>query len=215
MAVSSVGKVAYILKKGNGTTIPDTWYPIAGAMDPTIDVTWTGTQGFTGSVNFQSVLNSKAGINNFANTAARDAAIPTPVEGSTCFIRAANEIQYYSNGIWRVYGDNADLSFKTSNFTLAQVDSGKTIDIDSSTAVVVTIPANSAVAFPIGTQIAFIQIGVGQVSFAPDTGVTLLSKGIGASPTIPGNRKISARYSAATLIKRSENVWTLIGDLTA
>jgi len=98
---------------------------------------------------------------------------------------------------------------------LAQVDSGKTIDIDSSTAVVVTIPANSAVAFPVGTQIAFIQIGVGQVSFAPDTGVTLLSKGIGASPTIPGNRKISARYSAATLIKRSENVWTLIGDLTA
>jgi hypothetical protein len=215
MTVSSIGKVAYILKKGNGSTIPDTWYPIAGAMDPTIDVTWTGTQGFTGSVSFQSVLTSKAGINNFANTAARDAAIPTPVDGSTCFIRATNEIQYYSNGIWRVYGDNAGLSFKTTSFILAQPDAGKTIDIDSSSAVVVTIPQNSAVTFAVGTQIAFIQIGAGQVSFAPDTGVTLLSKGIGASPTVPGNRKISARYSPATLIKRSENVWVLIGDLTA
>jgi hypothetical protein len=71
----------------------------------------------------------------------------------------------------------------------------------------VTIPTNYNVSFDIGTQIAFIQIGLGQTSFTSASGVDILSKN--------SNKKISARYSPATLIKRDTNTWILIGDLTA
>jgi hypothetical protein len=59
----------------------------------------------------------------------------------------------------------------------------------------------------VGTQIAFIQTGAGQLVFVPASGVTLLSKN--------SNRKVAARYSPATLIQKSANTWVLIGDLTA
>jgi hypothetical protein len=71
----------------------------------------------------------------------------------------------------------------------------------------VTIPTNAQVPFQIGTQIAFVQIGLGQTSFTSVLGVEILSKN--------SNKKISARYSPATLIKRDTNTWILIGDLTA
>jgi beta-lactamase superfamily II metal-dependent hydrolase len=63
------------------------------------------------------------------------------------------------------------------------------------------------VPFPTGTQIAFIQVGAGQTTFAAGPGVEILSKN--------SNKRISARYSPATLIKRDTNTWILIGDLTA
>jgi hypothetical protein len=71
----------------------------------------------------------------------------------------------------------------------------------------VTIPTNTEVPFLTGTQIAFIQVGSGQTTFAASPGVEILSKN--------SNKRISARYSPATLIKRDTNTWILIGDLTA
>jgi hypothetical protein len=210
--VSSVGKIAYIYKEsspaGNGT-----WHPIAGYANTTAPYLWSGTHNFTNTVTFDSVLNSKFGINNFQNTAARDLAIPitpTTPNGIVVFIRQTNngqllnQIQYLHNSQWRVYGDNAQLSLKSTNFTLSLEDAGKTIDIDSSSNITVTIPANI---FLMGTQIAFIRSGVGRVIFRAASGVTLNSKN--------GNNTIAAQWSAATLIQKSSNTWILIGDLTA
>jgi hypothetical protein len=206
--IDSVGKVAYIYNQPE-----DKWYPVAGYASTTVPYSWSGIHDFTNTVNFDSVLNAKAGINNFLDPATRDLVIPSPINGIVVFIRQTNEgqilnqIQYYYNGAWRIYGDNAQLSSKTTSFTLSLADSGRTIDAESSTSITVTIPLNSSVPFLVGTQIAFIQTGAGQLVFDPASGVTLLSKN--------SNKKIAARYSPATLIQKSANTWVLIGDLTA
>jgi hypothetical protein len=208
--ISNVGKVAYIYDQPG-----DTWYPVAGYTNTSEPFAWSGTHSFSNTVNFNSVLNAKAGINNFLDPAARDAAITSPTNGVVAFIRQTNagallnQIQYYYNGAWRVYGENAGLLTKTSGHVLEISDAGRTIDMDSASANTVTIPTNASVPFLIGTQIAFIQTGPGQTAFAPSDSntVIILSKN--------SNRKISARYSPATLIKKDTNTWVLVGDLTA
>ena len=214
--ISSVGKVAYIYKS-NAPAAGGTWHPIAGYANTTAPYSWSGAHNFSNTVTFDSVLNAKFGINNFQNPSDRDTAIPitaqTP-DGIVVFIRSLNQIQYLHNKQWRVYGENAQLSSKTSSFTLSLADAGRTIDIDTSSNVTVTIPANlpppagtTANTFLVGTQIAFIRSGTGQVNFDPAAGVTLYSKN--------GNKYIAAQWSPATLIQKSNNTWILIGDLKA
>jgi hypothetical protein len=211
--ISNIGKVAYLYDQPT-----DTWYPMAGYTNTTEPFSWSGSHTFTNTVNFNTVLNAKGGVNNFERPSDRNTAIPSPAEGTVVFVRLAadgsviNQIQYWSNGAWRVYGENAQLLSKTQgDFTLALTDSGRTIDIDSATNVTVTIPANTTGStFPVGTQIAFIRSGTGQVNFITASGgplVTLQSKN--------GNKRIAAQYSPATLIQKSNNTWILIGDLTA
>jgi hypothetical protein len=200
--ISVVGKVAYIYDQPT-----DTWHPVAGYANTTETYTWSGPHTFSNTVNFDSVLTAKAGINNFQSETTRNAAIPSPINGIVVFIRDSNQIQYYHNGAWRVYGDNANLVEKTAGHVLELVDAGTTIQMNVSSGHTVTIPTNAQVPFQIGTQIAFVQIGLGQTSFTSVLGVEILSKN--------SNKKISARYSPATLIKRDTNTWILIGDLTA
>ena len=208
--ISNVGKVAYVYDQPN-----DTWHPVAGYTNTTEPFAWSGAHDFSNTVNFNSVLNAKAGVNNFADAAARDAAITAPTNGIVVFVRqlnagaVINQIQYYFNGAWRVYGENASLVTKTSNHTLELADAGRTLDVDVATANTITIPTNASVSFLIGAQIAFIQTGAGQTSFAAANSITttILSKN--------SNKKIASRYSPATLIKKDTDTWILIGDLTA
>jgi hypothetical protein len=214
-AIDSVGKVAYVYDESD-----DRWYPVAGYASTTVPYSWSGTHQFTNTVTFDSVLNAKAGINNFLDPAARLSVITAPTDGLVTFIRQTdngqilNQIQYYYNGAWRIYGENAQLLSRSTSFVLSLADAGRTIDIESASSVTVTIPTDATLSFPIGSQIAFIQTGAGQVVFNPESGVTLLNKGY-VDPTAVGNRKIAAPYTPATLIKRSANNWILIGDLTA
>jgi hypothetical protein len=205
-AISSVGKVAYIYDQPN-----DTWHPVAGYANTTETYTWSGRHNFNNTVNFNSVLNAKAGVNNFADEATRDSDLPSPENGAVCFVRSLNQIQYRSGGIWRTYGDNANLIQKVTDHQLELSDAGKTIQMNATGNNSIIIPNDFVLAFPVGAQIAFIQIGPGQTSFASGgrgaAEIEILSKN--------GNRKISSRYSSATLIKRAVDSWILIGDLTA
>lgn len=202
------GKVAYMYDQET-----DKWYAITGAVNTNAAYTWTATQTFgntsifNGAVNLNDVVNSKAGINNFANTTARDAAIPSPVKGLTCYIQATDEIQFHDGTRWRIYSDNTVTSSKTESFTLDFADAGKSLKCDSSLDIVITIPAASTTNFAINSRLDILRLGSGNVSVAPDSGVTLLSKN--------NNRKIAARYSGGTCIKIDTNTWILIGDLTA
>lgn len=206
--VSGVGKVAYVYDEPN-----DTWHPVAGYANTTEAYSWSGAHAFTNTVNFNSVLNAKAGVNNFFNESARNIAIPSPTDGTVVFVRQTdsgsviNQIQYYNGGNWRVYGDNANLLEKTSSYTLALSDAGKTFQINSSSSVVITIPTEASVGFANGSQIAFIKTGTGRVEFTAPVGINILSKN--------SNKSISSQYSPATLIKRDATNWILIGDLTA
>jgi len=202
------GKVAYMYDEET-----DTWYAITGAVNTNAAYTWTATQTFgntsifNGAVNLNDVVNSKAGVNNFATTTARDTAIPSPVKGLTCYIQATDEIQFHDGIRWRIYSDNTITSSKTSSFTLDFADAGKSLKCDSSSDIVITIPLASTTNFAVNSRLDILRLGTGNVSVTPDTGVTLVSKN--------NNRKIAARYSGATCIKIDTNTWILIGDLTA
>jgi len=96
---------------------------------------------------------------------------------------------------------------KTSSSTLALTDGGKLVEMNVATANNLTVPLNSSVAFPIGTEILVLQIGAGQTTLVATGGVTINSKS--------GNLKITGQWSAVTLIKRATNTWVAIGDLSA
>lgn len=95
---------------------------------------------------------------------------------------------------------------KATSYTLVLGDAYKLIEMEVSTANTLTIPTNTSVAFPLGTQILVSQLGTGQTTITPAVGVTLRSSG--------GKTKTSAQYSMCTLIKRGTNEWYLSGDIT-
>jgi len=69
-----------------------------------------------------------------------------------------------------------------------------------------TVPPNSSVAFPVGSQINILQVGAGQTTVVQGSGVT-----VNAAPGL----KLRTQWSYATLIKRAENTWVLVGDISA
>jgi hypothetical protein len=96
---------------------------------------------------------------------------------------------------------------KTSSYTLsALTERDDLIEMGSSSALTLTIPLNSAVAFPIGTSLDILQTSTGQVTIAGAAGVT-----VNATPGL----KLRTQWSSATLFKRAENTWVVYGDLTA
>ena len=91
-------------------------------------------------------------------------------------------------------------------YTLVLTDAGKLVEMSNAAAITLTIPTNSSVAFPTGTQIDLLQTGAGQVTVG-GAGVTLQSEG--------SKLKLKGQYAAATLIKRATNTWVLIGNTSA
>lgn len=92
----------------------------------------------------------------------------------------------------------------TTSYTLDLADKDKVVELNNSSAITVTIPAESSVNFPVGSMITLLQTGTGQVSVT------------GPSVTFnytPG-AKLRAQWSQATLLKRSSNNWILNGDLS-
>lgn len=97
---------------------------------------------------------------------------------------------------------------QSANYTLVLSDSGKHIYHPSAdtTPRTFTIPANSSVAFPVGTAIGFVNdTGAGAVTIAI-TSDTLIAAGTGAT----GSRTLAAS-SIATAIKITSTSWMITG----
>jgi len=93
-----------------------------------------------------------------------------------------------------------------TSYTLALSDAGRLVTLNNAAAITLTIPTNTAVAFPVGTRIDLVQYGAGQVTVG-GASVTIRSSG--------SKLKLAGQYSGATLWKRGTNEWVLIGDITA
>ena len=91
-----------------------------------------------------------------------------------------------------------------TTYTTVLTDQSKLVTLNNGSAITLTIPANSSVAYPVGTKIDLAQLGAGQVTVAGAGGVT-----VNATPTL----KLRAQYSAATCIKIATDTWLLVGDL--
>jgi hypothetical protein len=96
---------------------------------------------------------------------------------------------------------------KTDSYTLSSLtERDSLIEVAKASATTITIPLNSAVAYPVGTSIDILQTSTGQVTIAGDAGVT-----VNATPGL----KLRTQWSTATLFKRATNTWVVYGDLTA
>jgi hypothetical protein len=99
------------------------------------------------------------------------------------------------------------ISQKSAAYTLsALTERDNLIEVSSASAVAVTIPTDATLNYPIGTSIDILQTGVGQVSIAGASGVT-----VNATPGL----KLRTQWSSASLLKRAANTWIVMGDLTA
>ncbi len=102
-------------------------------------------------------------------------------------------------------GQAVDLDRKTADYTLVLADAGKVIEINSGSSENVTIPPNSGVAFPLGTQVVVVRLGAGAVVITEGSGVTTRSDG--------DKNKIKSQYSSCVLIKHETDEWYILGNL--
>lgn len=95
-----------------------------------------------------------------------------------------------------------------TTYTFVLADNGKVVTASNASAITITIPPASSVAYATGAQLNVIQKGAGQVTFAQGSGVTIRSTG--ATATAP---KLRAQYSSATCIYEGSDVWYVVGDI--
>lgn len=93
-----------------------------------------------------------------------------------------------------------------TSYTLVLADAGKFVTMTNAGASTLTVPPNSSVAFPVGTRIEGAQLGAGQVTLTPGSGVTINGE--------PG-LKIAAQYGVFGLVKTATDTWLAYGRLAA
>lgn len=79
------------------------------------------------------------------------------------------------------------------------------VTFSSASSVTATVPNNTTVAFPVGSEIDVVQTGSGSVTFAGASGVTV--QGYAGSMTMLG------QHTGVSLYKTATNTWELIGQL--
>jgi len=96
-------------------------------------------------------------------------------------------------------------SVTTTTYTLVLGDKGTMIEASNASAITITVPPTSSVAFPTGTMISFTQRSAGQLTLAPGTGVTLSNA---------NGLKTASQYSVISLWKSTGDTWYVFGDTT-
>jgi hypothetical protein len=92
---------------------------------------------------------------------------------------------------------------KTASYTLEIGDVSKVIAVDSASAATVTVPANTAVEFPVGSVINVYAAGAGVVTVEGAAGVTVRNDG-----------DISDQFGEVSLRKRDTDEWVLVGQVS-
>lgn len=101
-------------------------------------------------------------------------------------------------------GAPQNLGLDSGNYTLVMGDCGKSIDKTTASTRTLTIPANSSVAFPVGTILCGSNEGAGALSIA----ITTDTLRWGSST---GTRSV-AQHGSWTLRKIASTTWRLTGD---
>jgi len=95
-----------------------------------------------------------------------------------------------------------------TTYTTVLADNGKLVTQANASAITTTVAPFGSVAYPVGAQLNFTQLGAGQVTIQGGSGVTIVSTGGTASTP-----KLRAQYSSATAICISQDNWLVAGDI--
>lgn len=175
------------------------------------DLTWFESN--TSPVGSWSVSGSSSGYTTLVASSVASGTLTLPAVTDTIVATNATQtltnktIAFSSNTLTGVMPSTLTINAQTgTTYTLVLADASRLITLSNASAITLTVPLNSSVAFPTGSVINLQQIGAGQVTVAGASGVTVTST--------PG-LKLRTQYSAASLIKTGTDSWTLIGDLSA
>jgi hypothetical protein len=98
----------------------------------------------------------------------------------------------------------------TADYTAVIADAYQVVELmNKATAIAFKIPTNASVAFPIGTVLTVLNIGVGVCTISAVTSgtTTVLSAGaVAAAPTL-------AQYKSAACIKTGTDTWYVVGAI--
>lgn len=138
----------------------------------------------------------------------------TYMSPSACLEETCNELAY--TGGWTKNKNGATIpSNPAMHHIIASDATAYTIGVtcasrfhacENTGALVVTIPTHDVAPLPTCTEIEFVRLRDGSVTFAPASGVTLVS--------VDSARSISHRYGCAVLKKLNSNYWLLAGALS-
>lgn len=130
--------------------------------------------------------------------------------GSYAFVNDGIGIFYKqssSDTDWKqVSIDTVATNRQTDSYILALTDKNKLVEMNKGTANNLTVPPDTDVAFPVGTQVLISQYGAGQTSVVAGVGVTIRSAG--------GALKLAAQYAGGSLVKIATDEWYLFGNIT-
>ena len=98
----------------------------------------------------------------------------------------------------------------TVDYTAVLADQYQVLELmNKATAIAFKIPTNASVAFPVGTALTVLNIGVGTCTISavtPGTTTVLSSGATAASPTL-------AQYKSAVCIKTATDAWYVVGGI--
>jgi len=190
----AIGSNTYVLTS-NGTTA--SWaaptaqvYPGAGIPNSTGSA-WGTSYSTTGSGTVVALATSPT--------------LTTPVLGTPSSGTLSNCTVDGTNGVGYI---NIPINSQSAAYTLVLSDAGKAILHPSTdaNARTFTIPANSSVAFPVGTAVSFINMTSQVVSIAITSDTLYLS-----SAGTTGTRSL-AQYGTATAVKMTSTTWIISGS---
>jgi len=167
-----------------------------------------GIQGIQGDPGLQGNAATVAVGSTTTGAAGTNANVTNSGTGSAAVLNFT--IPRGEQGIQGIQGPAPDysvvLNAQTGTaYTLAASDIRKLVTLNNAGAIVLTVPTDAAVTWPVGEAVSIQQTGAGQVTVAPASGVTVNTTGT----------KLRVQWSAATLLKTAANTWTLIGDVTS
>jgi hypothetical protein len=98
----------------------------------------------------------------------------------------------------------------TADYTAVLADQYQVLEImNKATAIAFKIPTNASVAFPVGTAITILNIGVGACTISAVTSGTTTILSAGAVPAAP----TLAQYKTAVCIKTGTDAWYVVGGI--
>lgn len=92
-----------------------------------------------------------------------------------------------------------------TSYTLVASDAGKFLSLNNESAITLTVPPHSDVAFPVGAEIDIAQIGGGTVTVVGGSGVTIMS--------LNSLTDLAGQYAGGTLKQLVNDYWLLVGAL--